>query len=391
MPRPIQRRTPVIPQVGQDAPPPKVASVPTAVPAFVGYTQTATLDGQSVSRKAVKVGSLPELVAIFGDGRQKGFHLQDSLRLFYANGGGPCYIVSVGGYGSPPSYGDLRAGLDVLEDQTGPTMLVIPDALSLDAESFGKLAQAQLDQAAKLGDRFAILDVHGILDASAADLAERLGAFRSMVSRSLSYGAAYVPGLVTDQGVVPPSGAIAGLYSAVDSTRGVWEAPANVSLNGIVGPSIELRRFPEEELHMPLDGKAINVIRQFVGRGTLVWGARTLDGNSNDFRYVQVRRTVLFIEQSIKRALEPFALGRNDATTWSAVHRMISNFLQEVWMKGGMLGDRAASAYTVGCGLGNTMTGMDILEGRMIVQVTLQMIRPAEFIELTFKQMMEGV
>jgi phage tail sheath protein FI len=140
-----------------------------------------------------------------------------------------------------------------------------------------------------------------------------------------------------------------------------------------------------------VDGKAVNVLRDFVGRGTVVWGGRTLDGNSNDYRYIQVRRTLIYIEQSIRAALRQFAFAPNTGQTWAAVTSMVSGFLTTVWSQGGLMGATPAEAFSVQCGLGSTMTGQDILEGYMIVEVTLQMVRPAEFIELTFKQKMEGV
>jgi hypothetical protein len=191
--------------------------------------------------------------------------------------------------------------------------------------------------------------------------------------------------------MLPASGAMAGIYALTDSTRGVWNAPANVTLAAVTAPNVKLSDRQPEPLNAPLDGKAINVIRAFVGRGPVVWGARTLDGNSNDYRYIQVRRTLIYVEQSIKTALNQFTFAANDGTTWVAVTAMVSGFLQNLWSQGGLMGAKADEAFTVQCGLGSTMSGMDILEGYMIVQVTLQMIRPAEFIELTFKQKMEGV
>jgi len=164
-----------------------------------------------------------------------------------------------------------------------------------------------------------------------------------------------------------------------------------VALTSVVSPTVKLNDAQQGDLNMPLDGKAVDVIREFVGRGSVVWGARTLDGNSNDWRYIQVRRTIIYIEQSIKKALDPFVFAPNDGNTWTKVVSMVSNFLQGVWSQGGLMGATASEAFTVQCGLGSTMTGLDILQGYMIVQVTLQMIRPAEFIELTFKQKMEGV
>ena len=191
--------------------------------------------------------------------------------------------------------------------------------------------------------------------------------------------------------MMPSSAAMAGVYTYTDGSRGVWNAPANVTLTSVITPNVTLDNAQQGNLNVPLNGKAINVIRQFVGRGPVVWGARTLDGNSADWRYIQVRRTLIYIEQSVEAALQPFVFAANDGKTWVAVTSMVSNFLQGLWSQGGLMGAKADEAFTVSCGLGSTMTPQDILDGYMIVQVTLQMIRPAEFIELTFKQKMQGL
>jgi hypothetical protein len=182
---------------------------------------------------------------------------------------------------------------------------------------------------------------------------------------------------------------MAGVYTKTDNNSGVWNAPANVTLNSVDRPTMSLTSDQQEDLNVPVDGKAIDALRDFTGRGTVVWGARTLDGNSGDWRYIQVRRTLIYIEQSIKNAINPYVFAANDGGTWTKVVAMVSSFLQGLWSQGGLLGATASEAYTVQCGLGTTMTGQDILDGYMIVQVKVQMIRPAEFIELTFQQTME--
>jgi phage tail sheath protein FI len=191
--------------------------------------------------------------------------------------------------------------------------------------------------------------------------------------------------------VLPPSGAIAGVYARVDASSGVWNAPANVTLAGVVRPSLALDSKEQEDLNLPVDGKAVDALRAFPGRGTVVWGARTLDGTSPDYRYVQVRRTLIYIEQSIKAALDPFVFAPNTGQTWATVVAMVSGFLQGLWSRGALMGATPAEAFTVQCGVGSTMTATDVLDGYMIVQVTLSLIRPAEFIELTFKQTMQGM
>ncbi len=414
------------------------------------------------------------------------FNLYHAMRLFYANGGGPCYVVSVGSY--TDSVGEIKMdalekGLAAIREQSGPTMLVIPDAVLLSRSAdFYDLSRQMLKQCADLQDRVAILDVYGteLIDQRNDNWKEemntRINKFREGVKDAfLNYGMAYFPFLVTslvrpieldytnfniavqwdllegilyDQAdllypdpakneavkinyidkipttteppedvvklnqnlvnaipllgemenvmalkmsLMPSSPALAGIYTFTDGTRGVWNAPANVALSSVVQPNVQLNNDQQGDLNVPLDGKAINVIRKFTGRGSVVWGARTLDGNSNDWRFIQVRRTLIYVEQSIEAALQPFVFAANDGRTWVAVTSMVSNFLQGLWSQGGLMGAKADEAFDVLCGLGSTMTPQDILDGYMIVQITLQMIRPAEFIELTFKQKMQGL
>ncbi len=196
--------------------------------------------------------------------------------------------------------------------------------------------------------------------------------------------------LAAQENVLPPSGAIAGIYAQNDQTRAVWNAPANLSLTPPPSLTVNLDDQQQGGLNVPLNGKAINVIRNFATRGTVIWGARTLDGNSNDYRYIQVRRTLIYIEQSIKNALYQYTFSPNNGLTWSTVVQSISGFLTQLWLQGGLMGNKASDAFTLSCGLGQTMTPTDVLNGYMIVQVTLQMIHPAEFIELTFRQAMQG-
>jgi uncharacterized protein len=188
---------------------------------------------------------------------------------------------------------------------------------------------------------------------------------------------------------VPPSGAIAGVYARVDNTRGVWKAPANESLVSVSGPSVNISHEEQERLNVDaVAGKSINAIRTFTGKGTLVWGARTLAGNDNEWRYVSVRRFFNMVEESCKKATEPFVFEPNDANTWIKVQAMIENFLTLLWRQGALQGAKPEHAFYVAVGLGKTMTAVDILEGRMIVEIGMAVVRPAEFIILQFSHKM---
>jgi phage tail sheath protein FI len=188
---------------------------------------------------------------------------------------------------------------------------------------------------------------------------------------------------------IPPSGAVAGIYARVDNARGVWKAPANESINSVIGPVTNISHDEQASLNVDtVAGKSINAIRVFTGRGTLVWGARTLKGNDNEWRYVSVRRFFNMVEESSKKATEPFVFEPNDANTWIKVQAMIENFLTNLWRQGALQGAKPEHAFYVSVGLGKTMTPIDILEGRMIVEIGMAVVRPAEFIILRFSHKM---
>jgi len=184
---------------------------------------------------------------------------------------------------------------------------------------------------------------------------------------------------------IPPSAAIAGVYARVDNARGVWKAPANESLNSVSGPSVQITAEQQSSLNVDtIAGKSINAIRAFTGKGTLVWGARTLAGNDNEWRYVSVRRFFNMVEESCKKSTEPFVFEPNDANTWVKIQGMIENFLTLMWRQGALQGAKPEHAFYVAVGLGKTMTSLDILEGRLIVEIGMAVVRPAEFIILQF-------
>lgn len=189
--------------------------------------------------------------------------------------------------------------------------------------------------------------------------------------------------------LLPPSAAMAGIYTMIDNTRGVWKAPANVSVNYVVRPSVDIDNRRQEDLNVPVNGKSINAIRSFIGEGIKVWGARTLDGNSLDWRYINVRRTMLFLEESVKNAARAYVFEPNDANTWLSMKCMIENFLRGIWKRGGLAGGVPEDAFSVHVGLGDTMTPEDILEGVMRITVLVAISHPAEFIEITFQQQMQ--
>ena len=196
---------------------------------------------------------------------------------------------------------------------------------------------------------------------------------------------------IKSQGIVlPPSGAIVGLYAMVDNNRGVWKAPANVSIAAVKGPAVNITHEDQGDMNIHADaGKSVNAIRAFTGKGTMVWGARTLAGNDNEWRYVNVRRFFIMVEESVKKSTAQFVFEANDANTWVKVRAMIENFLVLQWRAGALVGAKPEQAFYVRVGLGQTMTAQDVLNGLMNVEIGMAVVRPAEFIVLKFSHKLQ--
>lgn len=507
-----QMKTPGVYIVEKNAFPNSVVEVATAVPAFIGYTQKADNKGKSLANKPWRITSMSEFHNYFGFAPTPRFNIEEkpgdsteeaafslggteytlnqtagnyllyySMLLFFQNGGGPCYVVSVGSYGDGIEADRLQKGINQLVKEQEPTMVVIPETVLLDEQNSISVQQAALAHCGgKMKNRFAILDIWGgdkdrqdpagdpvekfrsalginyldfaaayypwvnttivqdkdlsfdnianpdmlqnllrgelgipdtVDDSTPAKLAQQAQAVnditgnwddkgeeevyaikgllnKSLIAMSPLYG--NILGSIKEKlNLLPPAAAMAGIYTMVDNSRGVWKAPANVSLAAVVSPSVNITHDDQEDLNVTTQGKSINAIRTFIGEGTLVWGARTLDGNSLDWRYINVRRTMIMLEESIKLATKAYVFEPNVANTWVTIKSMIRNFLTGIWKRGGLAGAVPDDAFSVHVGLGETMTSEDILEGILRVTVLVAISRPAEFIEITFQQQMQ--
>ncbi|WP_338911334.1 phage tail sheath family protein [Mycetohabitans rhizoxinica] len=298
--------------------------------------------------------------------------LYQSLKLYFLNGGGYCYVAPVD---------QLTALVPALDDVT---LLVQAGA---DQGSF-KSAVAALCGVGKMC--FAIFDgpnselnTKGASDSN--DVAKQAEHYPDT-----PYAAVYYPWLTVD-GVenvthFPPSGAVAGVYARVDRERGVWKAPANVEIIG-AQPVFKVSDAVNAKANVPdSGGKSINVIRAFHGTGPLIWGARTLQSNQTTWRYVPVRRLFNAVEKDVKTAMSPALFEPNSAPTWERVRGAVDNYLHGLWKQGALQGSTPAQAYFVQIGLGVTMVQDDIDNGRMIIKVGLAAVRPAEFIVLQLTQ-----
>jgi uncharacterized protein len=493
--------------------PNSVVQVPTAVPAFIGYTDIRPSPTDQIV--PTRVTSLAEYTAVFGKPPKPKFKFTDKnsplqadaasqfllyygLRLFFDNGGGPCWIVSIGTYtdGAPRSAQKFVDGITALNKIPEPTMLVASDAVLLDRAGWQEVSQQMLAHCQSMQSRVSILDVfQGDTARTNQDATDVITLFRNAVTDNLNYGQAYYPWVntsITDDSeldfsfltsdslaplktaldaevtaahpddkdpkkapllalnaalaapagggggttppaqpastpaggaaaappptptqvhrslmvssnlyasvmdkikdklnLLPPAAGMAGVYTRVDNTVGVFKAPANTGMASVLSPSVNITNEEQDDLNAPLNGKAVNAIRAFPGRGVLIWGARTLDGNSQDWRYINVRRTIIMLEQSIKNAALAYVFEPNNASTWVTVKNMISNFLVNQWKAGALVGAKPEEAFSVDVGLGSTMTSDDILNGFMNVTVKVALVRPAEFIVITFQQKMQ--
>ena len=494
--------------------PKSVAEVETAIPAFIGYTEKAEKKSKSILNKPQRIYSLLEFENYFGkapkyafelsrvsgtgtpdfEANGEGYQLQredekfrmhEAIRFFYDNGGAKCYVVSVGDYADGIDPGRIAGsnnnapdgGIQSLRSVSDPTMVLAPDAVSLDASDCYDVYREMAEHCSLMKDRVAILDVHDGFDdfRSPSQSVDVIESFRNQIgSRGLKNLAAYYPWVQStlietselsldnltesslevlqrmlmkelgidvhkqyEQGTrensiadllrsilvyrnaeissrqlhkalhslssgygemlrsmadqlnqQPVAPAMAGVYTSVDALRGVWKAPANVSLASTIRPLVNIDHRAQEDLNVTQSGKSINAIRAFVGKGVLVWGARTLVGNDNEWRYINVRRTIIMIEESIKNSTEWVVFEPNDANTWSAIKMMVENYLQQKWRQGTLAGTKPEDAFFVNVGLGSTMTAQDILMGRMIIEIGMAIVRPAEFMIVRIVQQM---
>jgi phage tail sheath protein FI len=265
-----------------------------------------------------------------------------------------------------------RTGIASLEDQDEISICMVPGVWSRTVQS------ALITHCESLKDRFAVLDPPDGLDV------EGIRAFRAPLSTK--YAALYHPWLVVRNPAngrnvnVAPSAHMAGIYADTDVQRGVHKAPANVVIRGIVeiAQSVTKR---EQDMLNPL---GINVLRAFPNLGSRVWGARTLSLDQS-WKYVNVRRLFLFVEESIDEGTQWVVFEPNDEPLWARVRQSVASFLTTVWRSGALQGATPDEAFFVTCDR-TTMTQDDIDNGRLICIVGIAPVKPAEFVIFRIQQ-----
>ena len=175
--------------------------------------------------------------------------------------------------------------------------------------------------------------------------------------------------------LVPPGGFVCGIYARSDNSRGVYKAPANEPVRGALDLEYDIDRRNQEVLNP----RGVNAIRRFADRGIRIWGARTLSSNPL-WRYVNVRRLLIFLEASIYYSTQWVVFEPNNPQLWARVRQTVVLFLRTQWRDGALLGRREEEAFSVAIGLGETMTDDDVLNGRLIIEIGVRPVYPAEFV-----------
>ncbi|ELY72796.1 phage tail sheath protein FI [Natrinema pallidum DSM 3751] len=265
----------------------------------------------------------------------------------------------------------MRTGLAAFRELDGVSLMCVPDHNDIEG-----LTESLVAHCENMGERFAILQ--------APQNAGSISDIETPVDSS--YAAYYYPWIETKdpftnrKKLVPPGGHITGIFARSDAEHGVHKAPANEVVRGILGVQHNITKGEQDVLNP----KGVNCIRSFQGRGIRLWGARTTSSDPS-WKYVNVRRLFLYIEQSIDEGTQWAVFEPNDEDLWARVRQSAENFLTTVWRDGGLQGSTADEAFYVKCGE-ETMTQDDIDNGRLIVEIGVAPVKPAEFVVFRISQ-----
>jgi phage tail sheath protein FI len=285
------------------------------------------------------------------------------------------------GQAADPDFANVKAtGLEALGEVDDIAIVAAPDAATLANEDEIALATSHLISHAELL-RYRIAVVDGPPESSMNDIRRFRGRFDS------KYAALYHPWIVTldpleraAQGapprklLLPPSGFVCGIYARTDIERGVHKAPANETVRGLTSFEININK-PRQDV---LNPEGINALRFFEGRGSRVWGARTMSSDP-EWKYVNVRRLFIFLEHSIDKATQWAVFEPNGERLWANIRRTVEDFLLVQWKNGALLGEKPDRAFFVRCDR-TTMTQNDLDNGRMICLIGVAPVKPAEYV-----------
>ena len=366
-----------------------IEAVGTSTAAFLGRAPDAT----ARVGEAVAVNNWRDFLRQFGGEAPVSTPLSHAVAGYFLNGGRRAWVVNTG---PGDKFDDGLRALAAVDEiaivaAPGQTSAAVQDLL---------LGHCEL-----LGTRFAILD--GPAEAADLSLLTRVATLAAPAAPAAAegetpkegkeakgqrglrpresergYGAVYFPHLVVRDpfdpaqlATVAPSGHIAGMFALNDSQRGVFKAPANMVVRGALGLS---QRLTDAEQGV-LNPRGVNAIRMFSGRGIVLWGARTLAPAAGEWRYVPVRRLFIMVEESIRRGTQWVVFEPNDERLWKSIRRDVGAFLMLLWRDGALQGATPEEAFFVKCDA-ETNTPDEIAAGRVVIEVGLAPVRPAEFV-----------
>lgn len=374
-----------------------ISPVGTSTAAFLGEAP----DSNAHLNEPVAINNPTQFVREFVRKDSPSTDLARAVFGFFANGGSRCYVLNVG-KGNPIA-GDerTRSGITALETVDEAKIIAAPgfsDVLSY---------EAIISHCEKMGDRFAILDapagvnnVDQLKKVAAADsgsggdeegdsLSPPVKGLRARESACAAY---YFPWIYASDPFdtrkivkTPPSGHLAGIYARTDARRGVHKAPANEQVRGALDLCYKVTRDEQGELNRA----GVNCIRFFPDAGIRVWGARTLAGESSEWRYINVRRLFNMIEESIGAGTRWVVFEPNDERTWKTIERDIRAFLTLVWRDGALKGNAPEKAFFVKCNE-ETNPSEIIDAGRLVTEIGIAPVKPAEFIIFRIGQWVGG-
>ena len=328
-------------------------------------------------------------------GLAKGIDLSGQLELIkpgqYQLEKKPAQRVAVGGRKFAGSE-SARAGINGLAAAQDVTMVIVPDLItaatkadgSVDLGLWKSVQTALISHCEQTGNRMAILD------APPGMTPQQIKEWRSDVAMyDSAFAALYYPWIKVENPIgsngnaeifVPPSGHIAGVWARTDDTRGVWKAPANDTIRGV----LDLERGVTQNEQSLLNPIGINCIRPFGARGIRIWGARTLSSDS-DWRYINVRRLFNMVESTILDGTQWAVFEPNDMSLWEGVNRTLTGFLRGLWAAGALFGATADQAFYVKCDA-ETNPPESIDAGKLVVEVGIAPVKPAEFVVFRISQ-----
>lgn len=349
-------------------------SLSTGIPGFVGFAEAIN---SQVSDQIFTLHRYQE----FTDNFVAPGYLDAAIQGFFANGGSRCYITPI----NPRLDGEtaLIQAIQKLASLTDLDLLAAPDIMKLtNLEAIIRVQTAMIEHCNAQGDRFALLDAVLTHDISTSQSINKVKSQRQQLTQNQLEpvnAAFYYPWLQVQTskgtlGFVPPCGHIAGIIARSDRTSGVFKAPANEEIRGVLDLEINLSNNHQAQLN----SLGINCLRTFPGRGIRVWGARTLSLDVN-WRYINVRRMVLTLKRWIEQNMQWITFEPNTPQLWVRIQRELSGYLSSLWQSGGLQGNSPEQAFYVKCDIETNPPEIPA-QGKLITEIGLATATPAEFL-----------